>query len=240
VRSSFDELGVAYAARLDLLREVRRKLETELLRQLDGVPHVDRVSFRVKDTDSFVRKITERIGDAQYAVPLLEVEDQIAGRVIVLFTSDVEVVKERTIALFNPVEAIDRGPAKDAEFGYQSFHAVFGIPDWAVPEEWPQRDDLPTMFELQIRTLFQHAYAEPQHNLGYKPSAPLTSDEKRELAWIAASAWGADRALVRVRERLGERSRCRRAETSPPGTTAPVLDDPFREDCRVRARSPAG
>jgi ppGpp synthetase/RelA/SpoT-type nucleotidyltranferase len=62
---------------------------------------------------------------------------------------------------------------------------------------------MPETFELQVRTLFQHAYAEPQHNLGYKPGdAQLTDEVRRELAWVAASSWGADQALDRVREQL--------------------------------------
>lgn len=199
---SADELNAAYVARLELLDAARERLETELARQLEGTQHVDRVAFRVKSPDSFVRKVTETHADTPYREPLLEVEDQIAGRVLVLFTDDVGVVEAEAMKLFNPVEAIQHAPAKDAEFGYESFHSVFSIPDWAVPEGWADRDDVPTMFEMQIRTLFQHAYAEPQHNLGYKPTTPLTSDEKRELAWIAASAWGADGALVRVRKRL--------------------------------------
>jgi putative GTP pyrophosphokinase len=57
-----------------------------------------------------------------------------------------------------------------------------------------------------VRTLFQHAYAEPQHDVAYKAKTPLTRDDKRELAWIAASAWGADQALMRVRKQIDERA----------------------------------
>lgn len=70
---------------------------------------------------------------------------------------------------------------------------------------WRDRHDVPDAFELQVRTLFQHAYAEPQHNVGYKPSVQLTREEQRELAWIAASAWGADHQLERLRERVDDR-----------------------------------
>ena len=45
-----------------------------------------------------------------------------------------------------------------------------------------------------MKTLFQHAWSEANHDLGYKPgSAPLTSDAKRRLDIPAAQAWGADR-----------------------------------------------
>lgn len=53
-----------------------------------------------------------------------------------------------------------------------------------------------------MRTLFQHAYAEPQHDAGYKDRESLSRDQRRELAWVAASAWGADQAYSRLRAAL--------------------------------------
>jgi ppGpp synthetase/RelA/SpoT-type nucleotidyltranferase len=54
---------------------------------------------------------------------------------------------------------------------------------------------MPETFELQVRTLFMHAWAEPQHDLGYKGPGDLTKLQKKRLAWVAASAWGADHEL---------------------------------------------
>lgn len=45
-----------------------------------------------------------------------------------------------------------------------------------------------------------HAWAEPQHDMGYKGDPG--PEVKRELAWIAASAWGADRTLNEVARKL--------------------------------------
>lgn len=39
-----------------------------------------------------------------------------------------------------------------------------------------------------------HAYAEPQHNLGYKRMKTIPSEINRQLAWVAATSWGADKA----------------------------------------------
>ena len=50
----------------------------------------------------------------------------------------------------------------------------------------------PKFFELQIRTLFQHAWAEAEHDVGYKPTQPLKLEERRKIAFTAAQAWGAD------------------------------------------------
>ena len=51
---------------------------------------------------------------------------------------------------------------------------------------------IPNFFEIQIKTLFQHAWAQAEHDLGYKQGQPLSFEEKRKLAFAAAQSWGAD------------------------------------------------
>lgn len=212
-------LGDSYDARRHLLEHVRDRLEQELVRHFEGMPHIDRISFRMKGQASFVKKVEKNAASEHpYREPLVEVEDQVAGRILVFFLDDVETAVARAQELFaSPVESSPRAPALDAEFGYESYHEVYSIPSWALPAGWGERADVPHMFELQVRTLFQHAYAEPQHDLAYKPTATLTRDQRRELAWVAASAWGADQAFVRVHRTLEGRER--RPTTPPVATT---------------------
>jgi ppGpp synthetase/RelA/SpoT-type nucleotidyltranferase len=197
-----DELEARYELRRPLLEALAANLERELRRHLEGIPHIDRVSFRTKGTPSFLDKALERRVEPAYEDPLIEVEDQVAGRVIVFFISDVEPTRVQTERMFTPVEAILRRPAHYNVFDYESFHAIYGVPPTVKPPGWDERDDLPRTFELQIRTLFQHAYAEPQHDLAYKPDEPPSDEIRRELAWVAASSWGADQGLERVRVAL--------------------------------------
>jgi putative GTP pyrophosphokinase len=197
------ELDAAYRDRFPLLIAAAGRLEAETIRHFEGVARIDRINFRAKGATSFVEKAKNRRVDPPYVEPLLEIEDQVAGRVVVFFTSDVEPIVVRVQELFGaPVEIERKIPAHDEEFGYESHHSIFDLPQWAYPQGWEARPDMPTMFEVQVRTLFQHAYAEPQHDLAYKPDEPLVSRDKRELAWIAASAWGADQGYERVRTRL--------------------------------------
>ncbi len=193
-----DELRAAYQERLPLLQELAVNLEHETRRQFNGIPHIDRISFRAKGVESFLDKVLKRHVDPPYEEPLIEVEDQVGGRILVFFVSDVDTAREQAERLFTPVEAVLRRPESYNVFDYESFHAVYGIAPPIKPAGWDERDDLPRTFELQIRTLFQHAYAEPQHDLAYKPDTPPSGDIRRELAWIAASSWGADQALERV------------------------------------------
>lgn len=136
----------------------------------------------------------------KYSNPLVELEDQVAGRVITFFRDDIPVVRGRLLDWFGSVEHESKEPAGPSEFGYESDHFVFVIPDHCKPANWGEFDNMPRTFELQLRTLFMHAWAEPQHDLGYKGDTDDTT--KKELAWIAASAWGADRTLNEIARRL--------------------------------------
>lgn len=188
-----------YTTRLDLLDALRANLQNETQGAVGDLDHIDRVSFRVKGAESFVTKATDPRNKPPYTDPLVEIEDQVAGRVITFFFSDIKSTRQRLERAFNPVERNQRRPERDDEFGYESEHLICVIPPHLKPEGWTSRDDVPTTFELQIRTIFMHAYAEPQHNIAYRAPTELPRDVRRELAWIAASAWGADQAYERVR-----------------------------------------
>ncbi len=162
-----DDLTRQYEARIPLLDALATNVQQELSRHFDAFPHIDRLSFRTKRPRSFAKKALEERPGPPYTEPLIEVEDQVAGRIIVLFTSDVLRVLEHVNKILSPVEMVDRRPADYNVFDYESYHGIYSVPLTAKPPGWDDRDDLPRTFELQIRTLFQHAYAESQHDLGY-------------------------------------------------------------------------
>lgn len=186
-------LAGAYDARLPVLKALRDALDAKAREALAGLPHIDRISFRVKDSHSFARKCRPVDKEPPYTDPLVEVEDQVAGRVLVFFSHDLLVVEKRLGDWFTGmVEAVKKRPQRATEFGYESDHYILVIDEHLKPDGWYDAGPMPTTFELQIRTLFMHAWAEPQHDLGYK-GTNVTDDHQRMLAWVASSAWGADR-----------------------------------------------
>jgi putative GTP pyrophosphokinase len=187
-------LADEYKKRFPTLQKLAQALESEVLDLLRGVPHVDRVYFRAKEPCSFAKKAAS--GDYEY--PMVEIEDQVAGRVLVFFLDDVSAIVSRIRANFATVEARKRTPEKHDVFGYESYHCIFTIPPKVKPVDWGTLVDPPVTFELQVRTLFQHAWAEPQHDVGYKGAPDAPRDGLRELAWAASSAWGADRGFQRA------------------------------------------
>jgi putative GTP pyrophosphokinase len=195
-----EALLARYREREPLLRGARDRLEGECLDVLAQCVHVDRIYFRIKSAKSFVEKALDPRNEPEYSDPLLEIEDQIAGRVLVFCLSDIPPVLHALSNAFQTVESSSRRPERDESFGYESEHRICVIPPHVQPDGWSASADMPRTFELQVRTLFMHAYAEPQHDLAYKAVQELPSRVRRELAWIAASAWGADQAYERVRQ----------------------------------------
>jgi ppGpp synthetase/RelA/SpoT-type nucleotidyltranferase len=190
------DLRAQYERRRPLLETLARTLETGLREALDSLPHIDRVSFRAKSTTSYLGKAS------RYEHPLEDIEDQVAGRVLVFFTFDIDTVSAIARGRWTAVELQHKQPERDAEFGYETWHHIFVIPEHVKPNGWSEVAEMPKTFELQIRTLFMHAYAEPQHDFAYKSAAELPRDVRRQLGWIASSAWGADRAYADVVARI--------------------------------------
>lgn len=157
-------------------------------------PRIDRVTARAKRVKSFVEKaIKEDSGERKYIDPLNQIQDQIGCRVVALFLSDVDRLDSMVTRYFRAIEHRNHIPESEWEFGYFGRHYVLLLPEDAIDARL-DRNLVPRVFELQIKTLFQHAWSEAEHDLGYKTgNEPLTSEQKRLLAFASAQAWGADR-----------------------------------------------
>lgn len=198
----------AYEPRHALLSALAQSLERHADTTLHGIPRIDRISFRAKGADSFARKslALDAEGQRKYMLPLEDIEDQVAGRVLVFFRRDIDPVVKKLKSTFNSVEQIRKAPESHDAFAYESEHLVFAIPPQAYPQGWESLAQRPTTFEMQVRTLFMHAWAEPQHDIAYKASVPLNENERRQLAWAASSAWGGDAIFEQVLESLAART----------------------------------
>lgn len=184
------------------LKSIASKLQSRLIDELKDVPRVDRVSARAKDPSRFLKKAEkEENGNPKYSNPLAQIQDQIGARVIVFYLSDVALVEKEIEDYYRPIEKQDLVPESDSEFGYVGKHYVLLLPEDVIDDD-VDRKKIPKFFELQIKTLFQHAWSEANHDLGYKPGQKLTSHQKRKLAFTAAQAWGADQIFHELQSDL--------------------------------------
>ena len=198
-----DVLAV-YRARFPVLERVAETLTILLREHLAGFPRIDRVSSRAKSRQRFAAKADKVFADGtrRYEDPITQIQDQVGARVVVFYKSDVDRVAEVLEQYFRPLERQDHVPESDWEFGYFGRHWIFALPDDAIPPDI-DRQLVPRFFELQVKTLFQHAWSEASHDLAYKPPEELSSDQQRRFAYTAAQAWGADRVFAELSKELG-------------------------------------
>lgn len=182
-----------YASRYLLLVDTASALQTYLKELTEGLLRIDSIVARAKDPDRYFVKAnkSDNEGNQKYKVPKYEIQDQIGARINVFYISDIKKVRDHIIKFMRFIEEVPKSPLKDDAFGYVGHHFIFQTPDDIIPDE--HKDSIPEFFELQIKTLFQHAWSETNHDIGYKAMRELTSDERRQLAFTAAQAWGADK-----------------------------------------------
>jgi putative GTP pyrophosphokinase len=191
---NFVDLESQYNSRYDkVLLPLSQRLDIYIRELIKDYKRVDRVSVRAKSVDRFLAKAQkEEDGKPKYSDPLSQIQDQIGARIVTFYLSDVVQISTMVEDYFSPIEVKHVVPDSPHEFGYEGKHYILFLPldvkDGSIPE-----DDYPNFFELQIKTLFQHAWGEADHDLIYKPSGALTSDQRRRVAFTAAQAWGADR-----------------------------------------------
>jgi ppGpp synthetase/RelA/SpoT-type nucleotidyltranferase len=190
-----------------VLLPLGKALESHLQDALKGEVRIDRISARAKAIDRFLAKAdaTEN-GRRKYSEPLRQIQDQVGARVVTFYLSDVDRISGIVERYYRRVESRVVVPDSETEFGYFGRHYILLIPS-DLMDLGIDKSLMPEFFELQIKTLFQHAWAEADHDLGYKPqSTPPSRDAKRRIAYASAQAWGADRIFDELfRELAGRR-----------------------------------
>ena len=182
-----------YKERYDkYLVSMASSLEAHIRDNLKGLPRIDRVNARAKGVDSFAGKVEkEKDGKKKYSDLIHQIQDQIGVRIVTFYLDDVEAVSSQIEGYYKKIESKIIVPDSDSEFSYFGKHFILLIPEEVFDDDY-DREKIPNFFELQIKTLFQHAWGEAEHDLGYKPGTKLSREEKRKIAFTAAQAWGAD------------------------------------------------
>jgi ppGpp synthetase/RelA/SpoT-type nucleotidyltranferase len=154
--------------------------------------------------DRFLEKAmkSDESGSPKYDDPIHQIQDMIGVRIVTYYLSDVDAITEKVCEYFKKIEEKQLVPDSADKFGYEGKHFILFIPRDVVDSSWCGNDD-PKFFELQIKTLFQHAWGESSHDLAYKPDNELTVEQKRLVAYAAAQAWGGDMIFNRLAKEIG-------------------------------------
>lgn len=189
-------LKESYKARYDnVLVPLALRLQSELSEWLASEPRIDRISARPKSVERFLAKAAKKEnGQPKYDDPLNQIQDQIGARIIVFYQTDVARIEQSIRNYLRPIEFKMMLPESQWSFGYFGRHFIFLFPTHMADDPQLDQSMVPICFELQIKTLFQHAWSEANHDLGYKPGEnELDQDDERSLAFTSAQAWGADK-----------------------------------------------
>ncbi len=155
------------------------------------------VAGRAKDPASLLRKMRSK----NYGNPAFEVTDQVGVRVITYFPDQVDPIVSRLRETFEVDEgrSVDKREALTVrEFGYRSVHLIVrarltgveGAAAQALRDLW---------FEIQVRSLLEHAWAEIEHELVYKSGTVFPEETLRAFAGLAAQLEDLDQRFLSLR-----------------------------------------
>ena len=161
-------------------------LET-LLRSFvrDTSADVHLVCSRAKDPDSLRAKLRSK----SYTDPEIQMTDRIGARIITYYRDHVDIVVERLKREFeiDPANSVDKRQLLNlTTFGYRSVHLIARLkpPRTKMPEYESIRG---IWFEIQIRSVLEHAWAEIEHEIVYKSGIKYPDGILRQFAALAGT-----------------------------------------------------
>ena len=156
------------------------------------------VEHRVKEEKSLAGKL-ERKGDGYNT--LEDITDILGCRVVCFLSDEIDQIGKKVEESF----VVDwehssdkRALIQEDAFGYLSLHYICSLPSG---DKWPD-EICGKKFEIQIRTILQHAWSVIHHDIGYKSDFGVPRDIKRQFARLAGLLELADDEFVRARDNM--------------------------------------
>lgn len=155
---------------------------------------------RAKSIDSYKRKASM----PKYKDPRSEIFDMAGIRVIAYTDSDAKEIHEIVKSIFDiqPKHSIDKATELGIDrVGYRSIHCVgmLGKDRLKLPENKVFKG---ICFEIQVRTILQHAWAEFEHDRNYKFRGVLPKDIRRRFSILAGNLELIDREFDSISEAI--------------------------------------
>jgi putative GTP pyrophosphokinase len=167
---------------------------------------VHSVTSRVKTRESLARKLARP--DKAYT-SLADVTDLCGIRVITYFEDDVDRVASLIAREFevDQSNSVDKRAALDPDrFGYLSLHHVVRL-SLGRSQLTEYRRFNGYAAEIQTRSILQHAWAEIEHDLGYKSRLGVPRDIRRRFSRLAGLLEIVDLEFTGIRDQLAEYER---------------------------------
>ena len=181
------------------------------------------IESRVKTESSLAGKL--ELKGSKYA-SLADITDIVGVRVITFYTDDVDKVASAVEKLFKVdwENSVDKRKLHEIDsFGYMSLHYICSM------------DGFPYRFEIQMRTVLQHAWANMNHDTGYKSGVEIPIEYRRSLSRLSGLLELADEQFSIIRADLADyRRRVQALVASGNLSEVPLDGDSFRRYLNMR------
>lgn len=184
-----------YNKNLDKFEKLIQKIHLDLKKILSENSINFSIKYRVKSFDSYYEKLVRLINNNEHK----QLTDIFALRIICPFLEDVDIVSEIISSNFDIIEKEQKGADYTfKEFGYESIHFLIPLPEF---EKFTKMPNSTMVYEIQLRTILQDAWAEVEHELIYKFNlSKYNSSIKRKMASLNASLTLSDIIFQEIRE----------------------------------------
>ncbi|MDO8734460.1 MAG: hypothetical protein Q7K21_04810, partial [Elusimicrobiota bacterium] len=201
VESQNKDILKFYDDNLDSLKSFRDKL-CSLLKEilLNNTVQVHSITCRVKERNSIVKKILKK----EEYIYFEDITDVIGLRIITFFADDIDAIAKIIESEFkiDKENSIDKRMILDPDrFGYLSLHYIVQLSDnRSKLIEYNKFSNF--KFEIQIRSILQHAWAEIEHDLGYKTKLSIPRHITRRFSRLAGLLELGDQEFTTIRNEL--------------------------------------
>ena len=158
---------------------------------------------RIKSEASLTGKL--RLKGGKYGT-INDVTDIVGFRIITFYIDDIDKVASVLERLFEIdwEHSVDKRKLHETDsFGYLSLHYICRIPEKIDSDpEHPELNRIP--FEVQIRTVLQHAWANMNHDTGYKSGVESPLVYRRNMSRLAGMLELVDDEFSRIRRELSD------------------------------------
>ena len=187
------------------LIELYQELEPIVLERLENVlsnsnqeDRLYHITHRIKTVDSIRGKL-ERKPDTY--PDLYSIRDILGFRIICYFSDEVDEAARLVSESFkvNWSKSKDkRELIKPDAFGYLSLHYICSLPENSGYPKHLSR----LSFEIQMRTMLQHTWAEIEHDLGYKTEFGIPRAIRRSFSRVASLLEVADQTFSDIKNSI--------------------------------------